>query len=225
MKKVTLITLGLFVVSFYSWGQKNKKFYDSLGNETTFELHMSQIVGGRYKTIYNKKTNSRTLIRTTDKEFREELSKTEKRITKNEKLGTAFPEFSMTDINGSTIDKQVLHGKVTVINFWFIGCSPCEMERPELNELTKLYQDNKNVNFISFAKNDIDQLRAFLVDHPFNFNPIPTAKDEIKNIFGINSYPVTVIVDKDGKYSFYGVGTGVGISYVLKREIELALNK
>ena len=179
MKKVILITLGLFVTSLVL-GQKNKKFYDSLGNETTFELHWSQAVGGRYKSIYDKKTNSKTLVRMTDKEFKEELSKTEKRIIKKEKLGTDFPDFMMTDIDGSTIDKKKLKGKVTVINFWFVGCSPCEMERPELNELAKLYQDNKNVAFISFAKNDVDQLRSFLIDHPFKLSQYQLGKTKSK---------------------------------------------
>ena len=224
MKKLILITLGLFVTTLVL-GQKNKKFYDSLGNETTFELHWSQVVGGRYKSIYDKKTNSKTLVRTTDKDFKEELSKTEKRIIKKKKLGTDFPDFIMTDIDGNTVSKRELKGKVTVINFWFVGCSPCEMERPELNGLANLYEANENVVFISFAKNDTEQLRSFLTDHPFKFKPIPTGKDEIKIKFEIDSYPVTVIVDKEGKYSFYGTGTGIGISYILKREIEFALNR
>jgi thiol-disulfide isomerase/thioredoxin len=52
------------------------------------------------------------------------------------------------------------------LNFWFIGCSPCEMERPSLNDLTKLYADNKDVVFISFAKNDREQLTKFLQEYP-----------------------------------------------------------
>lgn len=224
MKSVVFITLSLFATTLV-FGQKNKKFYDSLGNETTFELHWSQVVGGRYKSIYDKKTNSKTLIRTTEREFKEELSKTEKRIVKKEGLGTDFPDFAMTNIDGGTVEKKELLGKVTVINFWFVGCSPCEMERPELNGLAKLYQDNENVIFLSFARNDAAQLHSFLPDHPFKFTSIPTSKDEIKNRFGVTEYPVTVVVDKEGKYSFYGSGTGVGISYLLKREIELALNR
>jgi thiol-disulfide isomerase/thioredoxin len=224
MKKVLLVALGLFVTSL-ALGQKNKKFYDSFGNETTFELHWSQVVGGRYKSIYDRKTNSKTLVRTTDKEFKEELSKTEKRIIRKEKLGTDFPHFVMTDIDGNTIAKKGLIGKVTVINFWFVGCSPCEMERPELNGLATLYEDNASLMFISFARNDANQLRAFLPAHPFRFTPIPTDKDEIANRFGVNDYPVTIIVDKHGKYSLDSSGTGIGSSYILKREIEFALSK
>lgn len=224
MKKVILITFALFLTSL-AWGQKNKKFYDSLGNETTFELHWSQVVGGRYKSVYDKKTNSKTLQRTNDKEFKEEVSKTEKRIIKKEKLGTDFPEFALADIDGYLIDKAKLKGKVTVINFWFVGCAPCEMERPELNALARMYEGNDSVVFISLARNDINQLRTFLAEHPFSFKPIPTAKDEIKARFGVDNYPVTVILDKEGKYVFNCTGTGIGISHILKREIESALKK
>lgn len=222
MKTVALVSLGLFVTSL-ALGQKNKRFYDTLGNETSFELHWSQVVGGRYKSVYDKKTNSKSLVRTTDKEFSEELNKTEKRIVRRDKLGIDFPDFRSLDIDGNIIEKSGLKGKVVVVNFWFVGCAPCEMERPELNGLAKIYQDNDIVKFISFARNDTNQLRSFLKDHPFLFRTIATEKDEIKNRFSVNEYPVTIIIDKYGKYFFYGSGTGIGISYILKREIESAL--
>jgi len=225
MTKLAFPLLLTFAVTFSAAGQKNKKFYDTLGNETTFESHWSMVVGGRYKSTSDRKTNAKILVRTTDKEFKEELQKTEKRVTKKEKVGTQFPDFIMTDVDGDTIKLKDLIGKVVVINFWFIGCSPCEMERPELNGLAQLYQTNGDVVFLSFAKNSAAQLQSFLVDHPFKFKPIPTGDGEIKNRFGVDSYPVTVVVDRNGKYSFYASATGIGISYILKREIDLALSR
>lgn len=148
----TLIILLTLLTSELVAQNKNTIFYDSVGQVTTWEGHWAQVVTGRYKSIYHKSENKKTLVKTTREEFETELRKTEKKITKTNKLGTDFPEFDLLDLNGNRLTRTELKGKVLVLNFWFIGCSPCEMERPSLNDLTKVYADNKDVVFISFAK-------------------------------------------------------------------------
>src|SRR5689334_17526979 len=130
MKKIFTFLFVLFTGGLFA--QKNAIFYDSVGQVTTWEGHWAQVVTGRYKTVYVKSENKRILERTTKEEFESELRKTEKKITRTEKLGTPFPEFEVYDLNGKRFTNAELKGKVVVLNFWFIGCSPCEMERPTL---------------------------------------------------------------------------------------------
>lgn len=222
MKKILILLLTLLTIAL-SAQNKNTIFYDSAGQLTTFEGHWAQAVTGEFKSIYNKAENKKTLVKTTKEEFETELRKTEKRITLKNKIGTDFPEFDLIDINGDRITKSALKGKILVVNFWFIGCAPCEMERPALNELTKLYKDNKEVIFISFARNDKEQLTNFLTENPFLYNVIPTDKDLIKTKFEINQYPFNIIVDRNGKYYFNSSPTGIGIMTILQRHIENAL--
>ena len=224
MNKILLLTITLTLfINGANAQSKEKIFYDSLGQVTTFENHWSQIVTGRYKTVYNKKENKKTLTRTTEKEFQDELNKTEKRITINAKLGTDFPDFDLFDLDGNRISKKELIGKVLVINFWFVGCSPCEMERPSLNNLTKIYADNKDVVFISFARNTKEEVDKFLKENPILYKIIPTEKDYIKTKFDSNAYPVNIIVDKEGKYFYNSSPTGIGIVRILQEKIDRAL--
>ena len=202
---------------------KNTIFYDSVGQVTTWEGHWAQVVTGRYKSIYHKSENKKTLAKTTREEFETELRKTEKKITKKNKLGTDFPEFDLLDLNGNRLTKKELKGKVLVLNFWFIGCSPCEMERPSLNDLTKVYSDNKDVVFISFAKNDKEQLIKLLAENPILYNVVPTDNDFIKTKFEINAYPVNIIIGKDGKCFYNSEASGVGILTILQKQIDKAL--
>jgi thiol-disulfide isomerase/thioredoxin len=222
MRNILIILLTLLASELVAQN-KNTIFYDSVGQMTTWEGHWAQVVTGRYKSIYNKSENKKTLARTTIEEFENELRKTEKKITKANKLGTDFPEFDLLDLNGSRLKKTELNGKVLVLNFWFIGCSPCEMERPSLNDLTKVYADNKDVVFISFAKNDKEQLTKFLKEYPILYNVVPTDKDFIKTEFEINEYPVNIILDRNGKYFFNSSASGVGILTILQRQIDKAL--
>jgi thiol-disulfide isomerase/thioredoxin len=219
----TLIILLTFLTSELVAQNKNTIFYDSVGQVTTWEGHWAQVVTGKYKSIFNKSENKKTLVKTTREEFETELRKTERKITKTNKLGTDFPEFDLLDLNGNRLTRTELKGKVLVLNFWFIGCSPCEMERPSLNDLTKVYAANKDVVFISFAKNDKEQLTKFLAKNPILYNVVPTDKDFIKTKFEINEYPVNIILDRNGKYFFNSSASGVGILTILQRQIDKAL--
>ncbi len=219
----TLIFLLTLLTSGLTAQNKNTIFYDSVGQQTTFEGHWAQVVTGRYKSVYNKPENKKTLVKSTRDEFQAELRKTEKRIKKTYKLGTDFPDFDVVDINGNRLTKKELKGKVIVLNFWFIGCAPCEMERPSLNALRALYSDNKDVVFISFAKNDKEQLIRFLEDSPILYNVVATEKDFIKTKFEINAFPVNIIIAKDGKYFYNSEASGIGILTILQREIDKAL--
>jgi len=224
MRKVFTLMLALALsVSAILAQNKNTIFYDSAGQVTTFEGHWAQVVDGRFKSVYNKAENAKALVRMTKGEFEIELAKTDKRIRKKHKLRTEFPDFDVIDIDGNRITKDGLKGKVVVVNFWFIGCAPCEMERPALNELQKRYEKNGDVVFIAFANNNKEQLDKFLVDHPIRYVVIPTESDFIKRVFELNSYPANIIVGKDGKFFFNSLASGIGIATILQREIDKAL--
>lgn len=216
---LTLLTSGLIAQN------KNTVFYDSIGQVTTYENDGSQVFTGRYKSVYNKKENKKILTRTTNKEFQTELAKTEKRIVTTDRLGSDFPDFEVTDISGNRLSKSDLKGKILVINFWFIGCTPCEAERPLLNNLTNIYNDNNDVIFIAFAKNDKEELDSFLKEHPILYKVVPTDENYIKTKFESNAYPVNIIVDKNGKYFFNSGVSGIGISTILQRQIDKALRE
>ena len=222
MKKILAIILTLSTGGLVAQN-KNTIFYDSVGQVTTWEGHWAQVITGKYKSIYHKSENKKTLTKTTSDEFEKELRKTEKKITRTNKLGTDFPEFDLVDVDGNRLSKSELKGKVLVLNFWFIGCSPCEMERPSLNDLTKLYSDNKDVVFISFARNDKEQLTKILKEYPISYNIVPTDKDYIKTKFEINAYPVNIIVGRDGKYFYNSAASGIGILTILQKQIDKAL--
>src|SRR5215208_1276835 len=44
------------------------------------------------------------------------------------KTGQKFLTFKTTDINGKKVDLKGMDGKIIVLNFWFVDCSPCRTE-------------------------------------------------------------------------------------------------
>ncbi len=57
-------------------------------------------------------------------------------------IGAQLPDFFATSIDGKTIDKNYFADKVSVINFWFEGCHPCEEEMPGFNKLNAKSRDS-----------------------------------------------------------------------------------
>src|SRR5687767_220505 len=50
-------------------------------------------------------------------------------------LNKPIPEFTGQTLAGKKIDKAYYKGKVTLVNFMFIGCMPCMKEISALNQL------------------------------------------------------------------------------------------
>jgi hypothetical protein len=51
------------------------------------------------------------------------------------RVGKKFPDFNFTDLNGQNIT-SLNKRKHIIIKTWFINCTACVKEFPELNELT-----------------------------------------------------------------------------------------
>lgn len=123
-------------------------------------------------------------------------------------IGAQLPDFVATSMDGKTIDKNYFTEKVSVINFWFEGCHPCEDEMPVFNKLVEHYKD-QDVNFLAIGRNSPDDIKDFLLRSPFNFDHIgygePIIIDTFKSVWG---YPITFVADKDMKILsiFRGLG-------------------
>ncbi len=221
MKNV-LLSFGLLLLALPGLGQRKAIFFDSLDRVTTFELHWAQVVTGRYKTQYDRPSKRRTLVRTTPPEFRDEMAKTEKRIGWPQPVGQPFADFTLPDLAGQVCRSTDLRGKIVVLNFWFVGCGPCEMERPALNELVQRYHADSGVVFVSLAASPLDKLREFLLTNPFAYRVLPTDLAAVKQQFGAFGYPRSVVIGRDGNVVYNCSGTGVGITQILQREIERA---
>lgn len=68
-----------------------------------------------------------------------------------------------TTLNGKKIDSTYFTGKVTFVNFLFIGCPGCMMELTMLNDLNKEY-GKRGFQILSIAANAPSQLKMFNSD-------------------------------------------------------------
>lgn len=121
-------------------------------------------------------------------------------------IGAQLPDFVATSLDGKTIDKNYFADRVSVINFWFEGCHPCEEEMPGFNKLVERY-DEKEVNFLAIGRNSPKDIEDFLKRKPFNFDHIaygePLIRDTFHSMWG---YPLTLVADKQMRIVFIDHG-------------------
>jgi peroxiredoxin len=147
-------------------------------------------------------------------------------VDENKLLNQSFPEIKGQTINGSKIDKAYFKGKVTLVNFMFIGCLPC---MKEIGTLNKLYRNNKtnwDFQILGIAANTADQLKHFnsedttiysrirktLKTEPIAYellagcekekekpaNSLGAECPELSQKFSFNGYPISFLIDKKG---------------------------
>jgi len=119
------------------------------------------------------------------------------------KPGELAPDFDVTDIKGNTYKLSDLKGKIVVLNFWFTTCPPCVMEIPELNKIASKYKKS-GVVFLAITFENKDKVNNFIKEHPFYFNLIADATMVRK--YGINGFPTSILIDKEGKIMFKKTG-------------------
>ncbi|MFT3908153.1 MAG: TlpA disulfide reductase family protein [Ferruginibacter sp.] len=122
----------------------------------------------------------------------------------NKLVGTAFPLFSWTGINGKKFSTETLKGKIIVLNFWHKSCGPCIAEMPLLNELVEKYK-GKEVVFIALTQNTVEELNNFLKKRNFNYSQV--ASEDPKKIFDpMPGWPIHIIIDGNGIIRFSVLG-------------------
>ncbi len=137
-------------------------------------------------------------------------------------IGHAAPDFVMTDLEGNEIDSKKLRGKVVVLNFWFARCKPCIDEVPELNQVFKKYQSNKEVVFAAVTFEKEEAARNFRSTHGFLF-PLVPYRQEVVDEFVAFGYPTNVVLDREGKFHYYKGGGYPNLSEHLFKAIDDAL--
>lgn len=117
-----------------------------------------------------------------------------------------FPKFTGTDFNNNTVDNTLFNkNKVTLLNFWFNGCSACVNEMPALEDLNKKLQ-KKGAELIGInveagsSEKSLSEAKEILAKQGVTYRNLfisggQKAQEYIEKIF---AFPTTIMVDKSG---------------------------
>lgn len=122
-------------------------------------------------------------------------------------------DFELYDQYGNIHKLSDYQGKVVFLNFWATWCPPCVGEMPYIEELYEEYGKNQEeVVILGVANPNLGQegseesIKTFLEQEGYTF-PVVFDVDYMQMFsYGLNSFPSTLIIDKEGYINLYVPG-------------------
>lgn len=139
-------------------------------------------------------------------------------------LGQPIPNFQFTDAAGNAISLESLKGKVVVMELWTSKTLPC---RPVLQAASKAYAQIPNRDDVVMMAVNVeppnvqsDSLQTVLKDWGVELPLYRDLQQSVINHFGINTLPVTIMVDKKGNIQSLQAGLLENMDALLTKVIE-----
>jgi thiol-disulfide isomerase/thioredoxin len=113
--------------------------------------------------------------------------------------GAKLPDLTFADLTGNTINLSEFQGKYVLLDFWFIGCKPCQADVPYLK---KLYGDfNACLEIVSInPRDDFSKIMEYKTHegHEWSFLKSDLGS-EAMDILQVNFFPTYFLLDPDGR--------------------------
>ncbi|MBU5335422.1 TlpA family protein disulfide reductase [Intestinibacter bartlettii] len=128
-------------------------------------------------------------------------------INKNLSESKLFKNLDTEDLDGNKIDKSIFaKNKLTMVNVWNTGCTPCVEEIPVLDKLNKEYRD-KRVSIkglllesrVGLNEEERKTVNEILSKANATYQQILTSQSMLDDdTLLLQAFPTTFFVDKDG---------------------------
>jgi len=120
-------------------------------------------------------------------------------------VGAPAPDFSLTTLDGETVQLSDLRGKIVAINFWATWCAPCRLEMPDLQARADQFPDRLVVLGVNFAETAAE-VAAFRDEVGVDFPLLMDPEADVQRLYRVLGYPTTFFVDEQGTIRFQHIG-------------------
>ena len=148
-------------------------------------------------------------------ETQEEATETESESEEEEEAAEEVKtipaiDFTLKDQYGNTHTLSDYKGKTVFLNFWATWCSPCRAEMPDIQKLYEEFQqEEEDIVILGVAAPSLGRekseegIKGFLEENGYTYPVLMDTEAEAFQAYGINSFPTTFMIDKDGNVFGY----------------------
>ncbi len=117
------------------------------------------------------------------------------------------PDFTLEDLNGTTLSLSDFEGKVLFINFWATWCPPCRAEIPDFIEVYDEYKEmGMAVLGVSVDNISAQKVGDFAKKNKMNYPVAMATKKLFQDYPSPSAIPTTLVIDGTGKIRYKKVG-------------------
>jgi peroxiredoxin len=124
------------------------------------------------------------------------------------------PDFELEDLEGDeyALEDLLDDCDLLVIDFWQVGCKPCNELLPHLQDYFDEYQED-GVEIVIISRDTaltLAQVEPFFKSNKYTFKVLLDTELEVSADYGVKASPATFIIKPDGELIFqhYGYKSG-----------------
>lgn len=128
-----------------------------------------------------------------------ELSFTKRmEINREKTLNKPAPLFELPVVNGdSTLKLEDYKGKWVLLDFWFMGCKPCLMLMPEIEELYAQYH-KKGLEILGINIDSHDEkLQEFVKNKKIPYPTLNSHDRTASDLYNVIGYPTLILINPE----------------------------
>lgn len=120
--------------------------------------------------------------------------------------GQDFVAINGRTMDGTAISTDDYEGKILVVDFWATWCPPCREGIPALIAIQDEFAD-QGVQVIGVSGDTSAQVVSdYYHEVGMNFPTVFEGANEASAQYNVHAFPTTLVVDREGKIIFHGVG-------------------
>ncbi|WP_167619128.1 TlpA family protein disulfide reductase [Maribellus sediminis] len=124
----------------------------------------------------------------------------------NSLVGTTVDDWVLPSLRGDSVRLSQINAKVILLEFWFPGCTGCVKAVPEINQLSKTFE-NKDLHIygVEFTRTDSIGLVKYVEELNIEYPTLYTG-NTIAEEYGIMAAPTIVMLDNKRKVLYSNTG-------------------
>lgn len=176
-------------------------------------ITVGQTIASQQSALHKQEMQDQDATSSSDNEEWEEeyiQEDDEEAQTSQEEQRIEAIDFTLYDQYGKLHQLSSYRGKVVFLNFWATWCPPCVGEMPYIEELYKEYGYNEeDVVILGVANPNLgseksqEDIIKFLEEEGYTFPVVFDLDYTQMYTYGLNSFPSTLIIDKEGYINLY----------------------
>jgi thiol-disulfide isomerase/thioredoxin len=108
------------------------------------------------------------------------------------------PRFNAKTTAGEKFTNDSLKGHVVLLQFWTTWCPYCRREQPLVDSLEKEFRDQGLVVLAVNVNESKKTVKKYLEQSPRACRIVLTDDTNLAAMYAANSYPIYVVIDRDG---------------------------